>query len=226
MKAEILIEQIDKKIMERSILNHPFYEAWKSGKLSKDALRKYAKQYYKHVAAFPQYLSAVHSKIDNFEDRQLILQNLMDEENGGKNHIQLWVNFGNALGLSKEETRNNKAEEETESFVNHFKSTTSKGGIAEGIAALYAYESQIPKVSEEKINGLVNFYGVDTESGLEYFNVHMKADIEHSQAERELIMKYANDDETQQKVMEAVDRTLDAYWNMLTGIQRMCNESN
>ena len=218
------IEQIDEKIREKSILKHPFYVDWKTGKLSNAMLREYAKQYYKHVAAFPQYLSALHTKIDNFDDRHLILQNLIDEEAGDKNHIELWLNFGKALGLTTEDVRESKAAEETESFVSHFKSITKEKSVAEGTAALYAYESQIPVVSEEKINGLVNFYGINTKKGLEYFEVHKIADVEHSGAERKLIEKYSIDEETKAKVLRAVDSTLDAYWNMLTGVHKLCKQ--
>jgi len=221
MKNDSLIWQINKKIQEKSILKHPFYADWKSGKLTNAMLREYAKQYYKHVAAFPRYLSAVHSKIEDFDDRRLVLQNLMDEENGDKNHIDLWINFGKALGLTKEEIRNASAVDETNSFVNHFLKTTKEKSVAEGIAALYAYESQIPNVSHEKINGLVNFYGVGTQEGLEYFEVHKLADVEHSEAEKELIEKYSAGHE--EKVLQTVDETLDAYWSMLTGVQKLCN---
>lgn len=224
MDKNSLIENIEKKIKEKSILKHPFYVDWKMGKLSKSMLREYAKQYYKHVAAFPQYLSALHSKIDNFDDRKLILQNLMDEESGDKNHIELWLGFGKALGLTKEEIRSASAIQETKSFVNHFKSVTKEKSIAEGVAALYAYESQIPVVSKEKINGLVNFYGVNTEEGLSYFKVHQQADIEHSAAEKKLIEKYAIDKRSQAKVLQAVDKTLDAYWTMLTGVHNLCRQ--
>ncbi len=219
MNEKEFIAAIDKKIKERSILNHPFYQSWKSGKLTNAMLQLYAKQYYKHVAAFPQYLSAVHSRMDDFDDRKLILQNLMDEEHGENNHIELWLRFGEALGLSRQEIKEEPASSETSSFVNNFKSIAQKSP-AEGISALYAYESQIPNVSEEKINGLVNFYGVDTEDGLEYFKVHMQADVLHSKAERELIGKYANDQETRKNVLAAVDQTLDAYWSMLSGVQK------
>lgn len=215
-----IIEEIDKKIQERSILKHPFYQSWKMGELTLEMLQEYARQYYKHVAAFPQYLSAVHTKMDNAEDRKLILQNLMDEENGDNNHPELWLKFAEATGVTRSDI-GTVPTEETKKFVNNFKFFASKS-IAEGIAALYAYESQIPKVSEEKINGLVKFYGVTSDAGLEYFKVHMQADIEHSAAERELIRKYATDEETRKMVLEAVDRTLDAYWDMLTGIQKMC----
>lgn len=219
-----LMEQIDEKIREKSILKHPFYVDWKMGKLSRAMLREYAKQYYRHVAAFPQYLSALHSKIDNFDDRRLILKNLMDEENGGKNHIELWLGFGKALGLGNEEIRNAPAIQETNSFVSHFKSATKDKSVAEGVATLYAYESQIPSVSEEKINGLVNFYGIGTKQGLEYFKVHMQADIEHSVAERKLIEKYTVGKDEKAKVLQAVDNTLDAYWTMLTGVHNLCKQ--
>ena len=145
----------------------------------------------------------------------------MDEENGDKNHPELWLRFGEAVGTTREEIQNAHYSSETNSFVNNFKSITADGSVAEGIGALYAYESQIPKVSEEKINGLVNLYGVKGEEGLEYFKVHMEADIGHSQGERELLLKYANE-ENQNQVLDAVDKTLDAYWEMLTGIHGNC----
>lgn len=224
MKKKDFISEINKKIKEKSILKHPFYQDWRNGRLTRAMLKEYAKQYYKHVAAFPQYLSTVHSKIDNFNHRRLILQNLMDEESGEKNHPQLWINFGKALDLTKKEIFDTTPIKTTNDFVNHFKTITREKGIAEGVASLYAYESQIPAVSEEKINGLVKFYGVNNHEGLEYFEVHKKADIEHAEAERKLIEEYAKDDGTQQKVLQAVEQTLDAYWAMLTGIQDLCGK--
>ncbi len=219
-----IIKRIDEKIAEKSILKHPFYQNWKEGKLTRESLQEYAKQYYQHVSAFPQYLSAVHSQIENYDDRLLVLENLMDEEYGEKNHLELWLRFGEAVGARREDIKNTKQSGETSAFINNFKQLASKSAI-EGIAALYAYESQIPYVSGEKIRGLKQFYGVSDERGLEYFTVHQTADVEHSEAERNLIRKYAKDEETQKKVLEAVDRTLDAYWLMLTGIQRWCEKN-
>ena len=223
--SETLIIEINKKIKDRSILKHPFYQDWQMGKLTIPMLQIYAKQYYKHVAAFPLYLSALHSNMNRLDDRKIILKNLMDEEYGQNNHIELWLRFGEALGLTKEEIKKTIPLKETSAFVNHFKFATSKKSTAEGLAALYAYESQIPKVSEEKIKGLINFYGIDNEQGLEYFKVHMQADIEHSKAESELITKYASDEHTQKNVLDVVEQTLDAYWLMLSGIHKLCKET-
>lgn len=220
MKNKILIKKIDDTISERSILKHPFYQMWRMGKLTRPMLKNYAKQYYQHVAAFGQYLSAVHYKMDNIEDRKLILENLMDEESGAMNHMILWSDFAKSLGVSRKELLKTKPTSKTLAFVKHFKSFTQSKSIAEGIATLYTYESQIPKVSKEKIIGLKKFYGVKTKAGLKYFTLHMKADILHSKAERNLIAKYSTDKKTQSKVLKAVSSTLDAYWNFLSSIQK------
>lgn len=214
------MKKIDLLISEKSILTHPFYKKWQSGALTRPVLQQYAKQYYKHVAAFPQYLSAVHTQMDNATDRTLMLENLMDEEAGDKNHPRLWENFAAELGVSKKALETTKARRETAGMVNHFKNMTQKGSVAEGIATLYAYESQIPRVSAEKISGLKKFYGVSSKKGLEYFKVHEKADVAHSAAERMLVAKYARTPREQKKVLKAVSSTLQAYWNLLSGMER------
>src|ERR1043166_3474509 len=55
------IAQLDATIKQNQMLDHPFYQAWNMGKLSREALREYAKQYYHFVQAFPTLLSATHA---------------------------------------------------------------------------------------------------------------------------------------------------------------------
>ena len=38
--------QIDSKVAERAMLNHPFYQAWTEGRLPLDTLRDYSRQYF------------------------------------------------------------------------------------------------------------------------------------------------------------------------------------
>ena len=215
-----IVARIDALIREKSILKHPFYRAWQMGALTRPMLQEYSRQYYSHVAAFPQYLSAIHYKVDDVADRKLVLENLNDEEYGNGGHPLLWENFASELGVSKRSLDGTVANKTTAAFVRHFKTTTQKGSVAEGIAALYAYESQIPKVSEEKIRGLKKFYGIKSKKGLEYFEVHEKADVEHSAAERKLIRKYARTANEQKKAVKVVSATLDAYWNLLSGMEK------
>ena len=211
--------KIDAMVAERNLLLHPFYQAWTRGELSLETLRDYAKQYFQHVAAFPTYLSALHAHTEDAATRRHVLANLVDEEAGHPNHPELWLQFAETLGVSAADVANTVAWPETERLVASFRNICGTRGTAEGLAALYAYESQIPAVAESKIAGLEKFYGIREERGLAYFAVHIEADREHAAIERKLLEQYVND-ATAPVVTEAVRETLDALWEMLSGVCR------
>ena len=96
-------------------------------------------------------------------------QNLIDEEAGNPNHPELWLQFAEQLGASADEVRATEKQPETAALIDTFRSVCSNGATAEGLAALYAYESQIPAVSESKIDGLKKHYGFDDREGLRVF---------------------------------------------------------
>ena len=52
-----LVQKIDRIIEERSLLNHPFYQAWSDGKLTREALTGYSKEYYQLVKAVPIFMT-------------------------------------------------------------------------------------------------------------------------------------------------------------------------
>jgi pyrroloquinoline-quinone synthase len=213
------LDTIDRQIAARHLLTHPFYLAWTRGELSRAALADYARQYYHHVAAFPTYLSAVHAKCDDQPTRRQLLDNLMDEEAGSPNHPELWLQFAECLGVSKADAQSTEKWNETKNLIETFRSVCSSGATEEGLAALYAYESQIPAVSESKIKGLIENYHVTERRDYEYFSVHVEADREHSAAERQMLSEYVTD-ENAAPVSVAVNRILDALWEMLSGVCR------
>lgn len=213
------IDAIDRQIAAKHLLTHPFYVAWTRGQLSRDALVDYARQYYHHVAAFPTYLSGVHTRCENQLTRKQLLSNLIDEEAGTPNHPELWLQFAEGVGLSKEDVQASEKWPETQKLIQTFRDVCSRGTTAEGVAALYAYESQIPSVSESKIEGLRKNYGFTNPKHDQYFTIHIQADREHSAAEREMLAQYVTD-KNAVTVSGAVQRILDALWEMLSGVCR------
>jgi pyrroloquinoline-quinone synthase len=216
--AERMIEALEARIAARHVLNHPFYQAWNRGELTREALQDYAAQYYRHVAAFPTYLSAVHSNTDDAEARQTLLMNLIDEEAGAPNHPQLWLQFAAGLGVDAETVRNTPAQPETAALVETFRDLCRHGSLVEGVAALYAYESQIPEVSQSKVDGLRKHYGVEDEATLKYFLVHVEADEVHRAQERDLLRNSVQTEADAEAAKRATDRALEAVWNLLSGV--------
>jgi pyrroloquinoline-quinone synthase len=213
------LNQIDTDIAAKHLLKHPFYLAWTRGELSREALIDYARQYYHHVAAFPTYLSAVHANCHDQATRKQVLNNLLDEEAGSPNHPELWLQFAEGLGLAASDVRNSENQLEAKNLIETFRSVCRDGSTAEGLAALYSYESQIPAICESKIDGLKKHYGFTDPKHYEYFSVHIEADREHSSAERELLDGCLSN-ENFESVRASVNRVLDALWEMLSGVCR------
>lgn len=213
------LDSIDQQIAAKHLLNHPFYLAWTRGELTVASLADYARQYYHHVAAFPTYLSAVHSRCEDQPTRRQLLDNLVDEEAGYPNHPELWLQFAEGLGVTKEDVTRSEKWGETENLIGTFRSICSEGSTTDGLAALYAYESQIPAVAETKIKGLIENYEMNDPRHYEYFTVHVEADREHAAAERAMLNQYVSDNNAA-TTGRTVDRVLDALWEMLSGVCR------
>ena len=213
------LDQIDNDIEAKHLLKHPFYLAWTRGELSTEALADYARQYYQHVAAFPTYLSAIHANCADQSTRKQVLRNLIDEEAGSPNHPELWLNFAEGLGISARDAQNAEKWPETKNLIDTFRSVCREGSTAEGLAALYSYESQIPAICESKIDGLKKHYGFVDPKNYEYFSVHIEADREHSAVEQSLLREYIGC-QNFESVRASVNRVLDALWEILSGVCR------
>jgi pyrroloquinoline-quinone synthase len=211
-------DEIDRMIEERSLLKHPFYQAWQRGALTLDDLRYYAGQYYHHVLAFPQYVSAAHAGCPDQADRQELLENLIEEERGEENHPELWLRFGEGLGLSREQVIASKLRSETLALVDTYREVTRNGSFAEAAAALYCYESQVPEVAKTKIAGLRDFYGIDDARAHQFFTVHIGADEWHAEVGRGFVERYGNAPEERDRVRATARRCLDALWSFLDGV--------
>ena len=171
-------QELNKKLDQYHLLNHPFYKSWNEGKLTREIIKDYAEQYYQHVKAFPRYISATHSICEDIEKRKILLENLQDEENPNADHPKLWKNFALAMGADKDKIEDVKREWFTNDMIENFFHQARKS-YAEGLASLYTYERQIPEIAETKIRGLKNFYGVTSKEGLEFFEAHKAADVIH-----------------------------------------------
>ena len=213
-----LIKKLDRIVAEKNLLKHPFYQMWSQGKLSLEALRNYAKQYYHVVNVFPTFISGVHANCPDLKSRQQLLSNLMDEELGEKNHPELWLRFCDGLGLRREEVLDEKAIPETKQLIKIFTKLTRGKSYQEGTAALYAYESQVPEIAESKIKGLKQFYGIKYPTCLEFFTVHQEGDVFHARSSRQILDRTVTKKSQEEKVQKAVEELSQSLWDFLSAV--------
>ena len=208
-------KELNTKLDQYHLLNHPFYKSWNEGKLTREIIKDYAEQYYQHVKAFPRYISATHSICEDIEKRKILLENLQDEENPNADHPKLWKNFALAMGADPDKIENVKREWFTNDMIENFFYQARKS-YAEGLASLYTYERQIPEIAETKIRGLKNFYGVTSKEGLEFFEAHKAADVIHRKECEKLLE--ALTEEEKEKAEKASVLTARYLWNFLSGM--------
>jgi pyrroloquinoline-quinone synthase len=207
---------IDAAIEDLSLLKHPFYQAWTAGQLTKEDLRAYAKEYYHMERNFPRLVSRVHSNCADPETRRLLVENLADEEMGSENHRELWLRFAEGLGMTREEVVSSEPSPKTRASFESLMALCS-GDVVDGLAALYAYESQLPRISESKIQGLKNFYGMTDAKALGFFTVHKTADVWHAQVERKAIEAAGGN---AARVKASAEAACEALRGFLDGVDR------
>ncbi len=204
-----LIKQIDQIIEEKSLLKHPFYEMWSDGKLELESLKGYSKEYYQLVKQVPQFMEPlVNDATPEMKDE--LIQNMKEEAE----HIPLWEKFAGSMGISESELQGYQGLEKTNKAVSNLDSLMNS--YDNGACAMYAFEKEIPQVSQTKLEGLKEFYGIDTKDATEYFEEHMTADIRHAASWEKVINDTKLDDSlmlsTAQKSVDAQNLLLDSCY--------------
>jgi pyrroloquinoline-quinone synthase len=218
------VSVLDERIQRYDLLCHPFYKAWSAGELTRDDLRAYAEDYYPHVEAFPGYLAQLGVRLEEGELRRAILANMTDEKGGedffgepDRSHAELWLDFVEGMGGSRVPKR--RPVGEVRKLISWFQRVASEGAPEEALAAFYAYESQVPRVAQEKDRGLRELYGADAKTRA-YFTLHSTADVYHAQVWRTQLEKRVKaNPNTSEKALAAAENAAKALWNVLDGFE-------
>ena len=212
--------ELHARVASFDLLAHPFYQAWSAGQLSAQDLLHYAEDYYPHVAAFPTYLSALHSRLPDGEVRRAVLRNLAEEEIEGRAHSELWLDFAEGMGANRDQVKGRDVLGEVQELIATFREFTAAATTSECLAAFYAYESQVPRVAEAKWQGLERHYGADARTG-GYFRLHRTADVRHAGVWRALLTAaLERDSSCATLALSAAERAAEALWKALDGIER------
>ena len=210
-------QQLITQLSEKNLLKHEFYQKWNEGSIPVETLQLYARQYYHHVSAFPRYLSATHSQCEDIEKRQVLLENLNDEEQGSGNHPELWLQFAEALGVSRQDVKSEELMPETKELIDTFMHASRKS-FASGLGALFAYEHQVPEIAAFKAEALKKHYAMKDGPATAFFEVHRKADVYHTEALSQLLESLTPEEKAE--VENSAHVASHQLWKFLDGIYR------
>lgn len=216
-----LLERLDAAIAEKNLLKHPFYQDWQAGKLTRQDLQLYAAQYYRHVEAFPKHLRVLAARTEG-PLRDTVMENLAEEENPAAPHPKLWRDFAAAVGVGEDDITCCPALPGTQTVVATFREICGDRPVAEAVAALYAYEAQVPEIASTKIDGLRKFYSIEKPDALAYFAIHEEADKAHREAWRAWLNEHS-DAGSNDEVVATANEALTALWGALDAVHHTRN---
>lgn len=186
--------QLNDIVAERSLLKHPFYQAWSAGTLPLEDLRTYAREYGAFIGMLPRAWETLKDAETSQEERE---------------HAGLWSDFAAALGTRVSDAAGvAQVSDLTATAARLFADPASAAG------ALYAFEVQQPATAKSKLEGLKLHYKLPA-SVEPYFELHSRNEHE---AVKLLGRIEAMSAEDRQRAQAACAEMSAALWNALSGI--------
>jgi pyrroloquinoline-quinone synthase len=219
------LESLEEEIRVHPALHHPFLKKFRSGKLTLDRLRIFARQYYLYSRWFSMYVSGVIANIPDEKPRYYLVKNLYQEYGENKpqrSHPELFRRFLSALCLDSSEIERTEPLPETRLFIHEYFFLCRESHFLEALGALGpGTEAVVPYIYHYFYEGLVKEPSLRGED-IEFFTLHMQMDLEHSANIKEALLEYAVEKENQALIRQGALEILGArtvFWN---GLERAC----
>jgi pyrroloquinoline quinone (PQQ) biosynthesis protein C len=211
---------------------HPFFLALGEGKLPLRALGVYLALHGRFVQHALASFGILYARTFALEDvRKSLVENLAEEE-GLKaipreghvphDHNELILRFCKAAGLSDAEVRTIELTPAWWGRSLHYAHTLAHEPVGVVLAMQSTQEGQQPALNTEVVlPALARHHGFAAGSReIEFFTEHAEADIEHSQRQATLCLKYLDTDAVKARALEVAETACALRWASVTDLYR------
>ena len=202
-----LWDRIEQARAEYNVLEHPFYQRWSMGELTREELAHYSGQYRYATEAIAK-LSADIAATAPEAERAGLEAHAAEEHD----HVAMWDGFVNSVGGTVGAEPNRETLECVETW-------TRADGFGPQLARMYAVESGQPAISKTKSEGLAAHYDIHDGPGNRYFTLHQEMDVDHAEQGRKLIERHMNEF-SEDELVEAAEEAFKANWLLLDGVEK------
>ena len=215
-------EQVLKRIEEihssRPFYEHPTWAGLIDGSFNLEQTREFARQFGIIPLHNHNYHGRLYVHCPDPKWREMIAEVVYEEGTGriyadGVPHNQLYYNFGEGLGMSREDLGNAKYCPGALAFKAYFQNMCEQPFL-EGVSShMLAGEAQGPGVFAGIAEHLKNNHGLD-DKAVAFWVVHDVADEDHSGIGKQLLDEFASSEGDRQRVLQIVQETVDMTFLM------------
>jgi pyrroloquinoline-quinone synthase len=209
MSNEEFRTALDEAMQGRQAKDASFSVAWAEGRLQREHFARWAENHYHYVGPFADYLAYIYANTPdtNTDAKDFLLQNMYEEELSDDRHTDLLIRFAEACGSTAERVIDpSNVTAMTRGLQGWCYATAFREHFAVATAALVVgLESQVPSIYRKQYPVLVDAAGYGfSEDECEFFDLHITSDEVHGERGYQIVLKYANTAELQQRCLDVV----------------------
>jgi pyrroloquinoline quinone (PQQ) biosynthesis protein C len=224
--SRLLVEELRAIVDQRHTKNHPLVQRIARGELSHAGLRFFAQQYYHRTArVFPKLVAAIYSRCpDDAELEHMLLSNVVSEsgfDHPELEHQRLFFQFGQALGLSREDIKSARPVPELQAFIGWRDRVFYDAPWLEAVTVQsFVFEGQNAVRAAIIGRGLKEHYPFSEEDIAFWLEHGSSVEDVHAEVGPRMVERYASTEDIQGRLRALVTDAVEVYRVVFDGIER------
>jgi pyrroloquinoline-quinone synthase len=200
--------------------NHPFFDKWARGELSKEQTALYCMQHYHFVGEYLNWMAYEASQIPHRDVKTYLYENLGDEENPEDRHLDMLTDYVVASGLQRDSVDRSSVLPGTEGLQNWgWRMVYQKPWQAALAGMFIGLESQFLDICKKLVPALHKHYGYKPGAReIRFFEEHIGADEIHAGKGFAIVEKYCTTPELQELALKTVEEATIRRWRYMNGV--------
>lgn len=200
--------------------NHPFFEKWARGELTREQTGLYCFQHYHFVTEYLNWMAYEASQIPHRDVKAYLFENLLDEEDPGDRHLDMLLDYVSSCGFQRESVARATVLPGTEALQDWgWRLVTQRPWQAAVAGMFVGLESQFLDICKKLVPALHRHYGhLPGAREIRFFEQHIGLDEVHGGKGLAIVEKYCLSEELQTQAVKAVEEAALKRWRYMNGV--------
>ena len=201
-------------------MNHPFFDLWAAGKLTREQTAVYCAQHYHYVVEYLNWLAYEASQIPQRDVKAYLLENLGDEENPDDRHLDMLKDYVAASGMDRNSVETAIVLAGTDQLQNWgWRLVYQTPWQAAAAGMFIGLESQFLDICKKIVPALHQHYGYKQHAReIRFFEEHVYADEIHGAKGFAIVEKYCGTPELKALALKQVEEATIRRWRYMNSI--------
>ena len=211
---------ISKIIKASPIDGQPFFMSLLNGTMDKEKFKETQIDFLDAVEFFSRPMFIISSKLDSYEDRCLIIENILDEHGNGEisnAHGNTFRQYLASLGVTEKKINNRKPNKSVSEYNKTLIRCSTKKPIMRSIAMMGIIEERYSEISATIVREILKKKWI-SEDRLYHYSLHEELDVEHAQGFYNIIKDGWKDINSKEEIKKGLTLGNSMILNLYNGI--------